>query len=50
MSLLPQSPELNGPNGSYIDNGNNNLIVVSYGAFSKPYGTMKIIDLKKIVI
>ena len=46
LEVWLQSPELNGPNGLYVDNANNKLIVVSFGAFSKPGGSMKVVDLQ----
>jgi sugar lactone lactonase YvrE len=46
LQVWLQSPELNGPNGLYVDNTNNKLIVVSFGAFSKPGGSIKIVDLQ----
>ncbi|HYY67021.1 MAG TPA: hypothetical protein VE572_01600 [Nitrososphaeraceae archaeon] len=50
LQLWLQSPELNGPNGLYVDNTNNKLIVVSFGAFSKPGGSIKVIDLQNHTI
>jgi hypothetical protein len=41
-----QTPELNGPNGLYVDNSNNKLIVASLGAFSNPAGSIKVVDLQ----
>ena len=41
-----QTPELNGPNGLYVDNSNNKLIVASLGAFSNPAGSMRVVDLQ----
>jgi hypothetical protein len=46
LQVWLQSPELNGPNGLYVDNTNNKLIVVSFGAFSKPGGSIKVVDLQ----
>src|SRR5215216_1706087 len=36
LQVWLQTPELNGPNGLYVDDTNNRLIVVSFGAFSNP--------------
>jgi sugar lactone lactonase YvrE len=41
-----QTPELNDPNGLYVDNSNNKLIVASLGAFSNPAGSIKVVDLQ----
>src|SRR5919197_4959587 len=46
LEVWLQSPELNGPNGLYVDNTNNKLIVVLFGAFSKPGGSIKVVDLQ----
>jgi hypothetical protein len=46
LQVWLQSPELNGPNGLYVDDTNNKLIVVSFGAFSKPGGSIKVVDLQ----
>src|ERR671924_703473 len=46
LQVWLQSPELNGPNGLYVDDTNNKLIVVSFGAFSKPGGSIKAVDLQ----
>lgn len=46
LQVWLQSPELNGPNGLYVDNTNNKLIVVSFGAFNKPGGSIKVVDLQ----
>jgi sugar lactone lactonase YvrE len=46
LQVWLQSPELNGPNGLYVDNSNNKLIVVSFGAFNNPGGSIKVIDLQ----
>ena len=46
LQVWLQSPELNGPNGLYVDNTNNKLIVVSFGPFSKPGGSIKVVDLQ----
>ncbi len=46
LQVWLQSPELNGPNGLYVDNTNNKLIVVSFGAFSNPSGTIRVVDLQ----
>jgi sugar lactone lactonase YvrE len=50
LQVWLQSPELNGPNGLYVDNSNNKLIVVSFGAFSNPGGSIKIVDLQNHTI
>ena len=36
----------NGPNGLYVDDTNNKLIVVSFGAFSNPGGSIRVVDLQ----
>jgi len=46
LQVWLQSPELNGPNGLYVDNTNNKLIVVSSGAFSNPGGSIRVVDLQ----
>jgi sugar lactone lactonase YvrE len=46
LQVWLQTPELNGPNGLYVDDTNNRLIVVSFGAFSKPGGSIKVVDLQ----
>src|ERR671923_2094828 len=46
LQVWLQSPELNGPNGLYVDDTNNKLIVVSFGAFSKPGGSIEAVDLQ----
>ena len=50
LQVWLQSPELNGPNGLYVDNTNNKLIVVSFGALSKPGGSIKVVDLQNRTI
>src|ERR671923_1525031 len=50
LQVWLQSPELNGPNGLYVDDTNNKLIVVSFGAFSKPGGSIKVVDLQNRTI
>jgi DNA-binding beta-propeller fold protein YncE len=51
LQVWLQSPELNGPNGLYVDNNKNKLIVVSVGSdLSKPGGGMKIVDLENKTI
>jgi sugar lactone lactonase YvrE len=50
LQVWLQTPELNGPNGLYFDNTNNKLIVVSFGAFSKPGGSIKVVDLQNHTI
>ena len=37
----------NGPNGLYVDDTNNKLIVVSFGAISNPGGSIRVVDLQK---
>jgi sugar lactone lactonase YvrE len=46
LQVWLQTPELNGPNGLYVDNSNNKLIVASLGAFSNPSGTIRVVDLQ----
>ena len=46
LQVWLQSPELNGPNGLYVDNSNNKLIVASLGPFSNPAGSISIVDLQ----
>jgi sugar lactone lactonase YvrE len=46
LQVWLQSPELNGPNGLYVDDTNNRLIVVSFGAFSNPGGSIRVVDLQ----
>jgi hypothetical protein len=46
LQVWLQTPELNGPNGLYIDDTNNRLIVVSFGAFSNPGGSIRVVDLQ----
>lgn len=46
LQVWLQSPELNGPNGLYVDDTNNKLIVVSFGAFSNPGGSIRVVDLQ----
>jgi sugar lactone lactonase YvrE len=46
LQVWLQSPELNGPNGLYVDNSNNKLIVASLGEFSNPSGTIRVVDLQ----
>jgi DNA-binding beta-propeller fold protein YncE len=36
----------NGPNGLYVDDTNNKLIVVSFGAISNPGGSIRVVDLQ----
>jgi len=51
LQVWLQSPELNGPNGLYVDNNKNKLIVVSVGSDpSKPGGGMKVVDLENKTI
>jgi DNA-binding beta-propeller fold protein YncE len=50
LQIWLQSPQLNGPNGLYIDNNKNKLILVSLGPLTKPGGGMEIIDMKKKTI
>ena len=45
LQVWLQNPELNGPNGLYVDNTNNKLIVVSFGPFNRPGGSIKVVDL-----
>ena len=46
LQVWLQTPELNGPNGLYVDDANNRLIVVSFGAFSNPGGSIRVVDLQ----
>ncbi len=46
LQIWLQTPELNGPNGLYVDDINNKLIVASLGAFSNPSGTIRVVDLQ----
>ncbi len=50
LQIWSQSPQLNGPNGLYIDNNKNKLIVVSLGPLSKPGGGVEVIDIKNKTI
>jgi sugar lactone lactonase YvrE len=50
LEVWLQSSELNSPNGLYIDNTNNKLIVVSVGAFNNPGGSIKVVDLQNRAI
>ena len=46
LQVWLQTPELNGPNGLYVDNSNNKLIVASLGAFGNPAGSIRVVDLQ----
>jgi sugar lactone lactonase YvrE len=46
LQVLLQTPEINGPNGLYVDNSYNKLIVASLGAFSNPAGSIRVVDLQ----
>jgi sugar lactone lactonase YvrE len=46
LQVWLQTPELDGPNGLYVDNSNNKLIVASLGAFSNPAGSIRVVDLE----
>jgi hypothetical protein len=46
LQVWLQTPELNGPNGLYVDNSNNKLIVASLGAFRNPAGSIRVVDLQ----
>src|SRR5829696_1613252 len=46
LQVWLQTPELNGPNGLYVDDTNNKLIVASLGAFSNPAGSIRVVDLQ----
>ncbi len=46
LQVWLQTPELNGPNGLYVDNSNNKLIVASLGAISNPAGSIRVVDLQ----
>jgi DNA-binding beta-propeller fold protein YncE len=50
LQVWLQSPELNSPNGLYVDNNKNKLIVASLGDLSKPGAGMKIVDLENKTI
>jgi DNA-binding beta-propeller fold protein YncE len=51
LQVWLQSPELNSPNGLYVDNNKNKLIVVSLGSdLNKPGAGMKIVDLENKTI
>ena len=46
LQVWLQTPELNSPNGLYVDNSNKKLIVASLGAFSNPSGSIRVVDLQ----
>jgi len=50
LQVWLQTPELNGPNGLYVDDINNKLIVVSVGPFSNPVGSIRVVDLQNRTI
>jgi sugar lactone lactonase YvrE len=50
LQVWLQTPELNGPNGLYVDNSNNKLIVASLGAFSNPAGSIRVVDLQNHIV
>jgi DNA-binding beta-propeller fold protein YncE len=51
LQVWLQSPELNSPNGLYVDNNKNKLIVVSLESdLNKPGAGMKIVDLENKTI
>jgi hypothetical protein len=50
LQVWLQTPELNGPNGLYVDDINNKLIVVSVGPFSNPGGSIRAVDLQNRTI
>ena len=50
LQVWLQSPELNSPNGLYVDNNKNKLIVASLGDLSKPGAGMKIVNLENKTI
>jgi len=51
LQVWLQNPELNGPNGLYVDNNKNILIVASFGSdLSKSGAGMKVIDLENKTI
>ena len=50
LQVWLQTPELNGPNGLYVDDINNKLIVVSVGPFSNPGGSIRVVDLQNRTI
>jgi hypothetical protein len=45
LELWLKSDELNGPNGLYVDNDKNKLIVASFGNMSNPGGSIKVVDI-----
>jgi sugar lactone lactonase YvrE len=50
LEVWLQSPRLNGPNGLYVENNKNRLIIASLGDFSKPGAGIELIDLKNKTI
>jgi sugar lactone lactonase YvrE len=50
LQVWLQTPELNGPNGLYVDDTNDKLIVASLGAFSNPAGSIRVVDLQNRTI
>ena len=50
LQVWLQSPELNSPNGLYVDNNKNKLIVASLGDLSKPGAGIEVVDLKSKTI
>jgi sugar lactone lactonase YvrE len=50
LQVWLQSPQLNGPNGLYIDNNKNKLVVVSLGPLTKIGGGVEVIDIKNKTI
>src|SRR5829696_2360755 len=50
LQVWLQSPELNSPNGLYVDSNKTKLIVVSLGDLSKPGAGMKIVNLENKTI
>jgi sugar lactone lactonase YvrE len=45
LDLWLKSNELNGPNGLYVDNDKNKLIVAAFGNMSNPGGSVKVVDI-----
>jgi hypothetical protein len=45
LKVWLKSDELNGPNGLYVDNDKNKLIVSSFGNMSNPGGSIKVVDI-----
>jgi hypothetical protein len=50
LQVWLQTPELNGPNGLYVDDTKDKLIVASLGPFSNPAGSIRVVDLQNRTI